>query len=298
MEMLNVYEKVDFNKRRSAIVMILFVVFVVGFVWLLGQVFGTDPIIIVFAAIFSIGSALVSYYSGDKIVLSLTNAKPANRQEHFNFYTSAENLALATQIPLPKLYVIKSNAMNAFATGRDPQHAVICVTTGLLNQLNRSELEAVLAHEISHIINYDIRLMTIIAILAGMVAILSDWAIRIRPSEDNKNTKGALLIVGLIALILAPISAKLIQLAISRRREYFADAQAAKITRQPQALIDALTKLSSSEPLNNVSLATAHLFIVNPFSKNKGIGKSISTLFSTHPPIEDRIKQLSSMTGK
>jgi heat shock protein HtpX len=296
MEMRNVYEEVDFNKRRSAVVMILFIIFVVGFVWLLGQVFGTDPLIIVLAAAFSIGSALVSYYSGDKIILSLTKAKPANRQEHFNLYTSAENLALATQIPLPKLYVIESKAMNAFATGRDPQHAVICVTTGLLNRLNRSELEAVLAHEISHIINYDIRLMTITAILAGMIAILSDWVIRIRPRKDNRNTGGFLLIASFIALILAPVSAKLIQLAISRRREYFADAQGSKITRQPQALINALTKLSSSEPLNNVSPATAHLFIVNPFSKNKRIGKNISTLFSTHPPIEDRIKQLSSMT--
>lgn len=296
MEMRNVYEEVDFNKRRSAIVMILFVVFVVGFVWLLGQVFGTDPSIIILAAVFSIGSALVSYYSGDKIVLSLTNAKPANRQEHFNFYTSAENLALATQIPMPKLYVIESNAMNAFATGRDPQHAVICITTGLMNNLNRSELEAVLAHEISHIINYDIRLMTITAILAGMIAILSDWAIRMRPRKDSRNTGGILLIVGVIALILAPISAKLIQLALSRRREYFADAQGSKITRQPQALIDALKKLSLSEPLKNASPATAHLFIVNPFSQSKGLRKNISTLFSTHPPIEDRINQLSSMT--
>ncbi len=294
--MLNVYEQVDKNKRKSWIIVLGFILFVVSAVWIIGQAFGSGPVVIVFAAVFALFSSLGSYFWGDKLILSLSSAKPANRKDHFNFYTTVENLSIASQMPLPKLYVINSPAMNAFATGRDPKHAVVCATTGLLENLNRSELEAVVAHELSHIKNYDIRLMTIVAILAGMLAIISDWIIRIswfRGDDQDRSANPILIIGGIVALILAPIAAKLIQLAISRRREFLADVSAVKLTRQPGSLINALKKLGTQKTtLKKASTATAHLYIVNPFknSRHRLVG-----LFSTHPPIEKRIANLEKM---
>lgn len=299
--MLNVYEQVERNKRRSAIIIAAFIVFVTGFVWLIGQVFNSDPSLIFAAAVFSLLSSATSYFLGDKIILNLAGAKPANRQEHFDFYTAAENLAIAAQIPTPKLYVIDSPAMNAFATGRDPKHAVVCATTGLLEKLNKSEIEAVIAHEISHITNYDIRLMTIVAILVGMITLLSDWLLRMgrlsrSDDDEGRQVNPIAVLIGLFAIILAPIAAKLIQLAISRRREFLADASAAKLTRQPQALISALEKLAKyNQPLLRASPATAHLYIVNPFSGMRRGLRRFATLFSTHPPIEERIENLKKM---
>lgn len=299
--MLNVYERVDQNKKRSAIIMAGFVVFVVGFVYLIGQAFGANQNIVIGAGIFSLISSLSSYFWGDKIILKLTGAKPADKDRFYNYYTVAENLSLGAQISMPELYVIDSPAMNAFATGRSPKHAVICVTTGLLEKLDRTELEGVIAHEISHIVNFDIRLMMIAAILVGMITIVSDWLIRlsrfgISSDDDNRKTNPISLAAGLIALIISPIAAKLIQLALSRRREHLADATAVKLTRQPGGLISALKKLNQNQiPLQTANQATAHLFITNPFKK-AGIGfKKIATLFSTHPPIEERIANLQKM---
>ena len=297
--MLNVYERVDQNKRRSVIVMIGFVFFVVGFVYLIGQLTDASGGIIVMAGIFSLVSSIGSYFWGDKIILKLSSAKPASREDYFTYYTTAENLSLAAQIPLPKLYVIDSPAMNAFATGRDPEHAIVCVTTGLLNNLNRTELEGVIAHEISHINNYDIRLMTIVAVLVGMITILSDWLLRLGriglSDDDDSKTNPITLAAGLIAVIISPIAAKLIQLALSRKREYLADATAVKLTRQPDGLINALKKLGQSPvPLKNANQATAHLFITNPLKNKRGLQK-VASLFSTHPPLEDRINNLSQM---
>ncbi len=294
--MSNVYQRVDQNKRRSVLIMIGFILFVVGFVYIIGQAFGAGRGIIIGAGIFSLVSSLGSYFWGDKIIIGLSGAKPANKEGFFDYYTVAENLSLAAQIPMPKLFVIDSPAMNAFATGRDPKNAIIAVTTGLLNKLDRTELEGVIAHEISHITNYDIRLMMIVAVLVGMITIVSEWMIRIsRFGSSNRNERRSNpvgLAAGLISLIISPIAAKLIQLALSRRREYLADSTAVKLTRQPQGLISALIKLSQSQmQLETAHQATAHLFITNPF-KNVGGLKKVATLFSTHPPIEKRIVNL------
>ncbi len=279
--------------------MIGFILFVVGFVYLIGQAFDAGKGVIVAAGLFSLASSLGSYFWGDKIILGLSGAKPANKEDFFEYYTVAENLSLAAQIPIPKLYVINSPAMNAFATGKNPENAIIAVTTGLLNKLDRTELEGVVAHEISHITNLDIRLMMVVAVLVGMITIVSEWMIRISrfgsSDRDNRKANPIGLAAGLVALIISPIAAKLIQLALSRRREHLADATAVKLTRQPQGLINALIKLSQSQTqLKTAHQATAHLFITNPF-KNTGGLKKLATLFSTHPPLEERINNLQKM---
>jgi len=293
--MINVYEQITRNKIRSGVIISFFVAFVILVAYLITISFNLDNSLLFFAIIFSLLSSGASYFWGDKMVLGLNRARPATRKEFFNFYTVTENLSLANQNPVPKIYVIDSPAPNAFATGRDPEHAVVCATTGLLEKLNRSELEAVIAHELSHVKNYDIRLMTIVSILIGTLSILISIATRstfFGRNRDNDNEGGAVLaIIGIILIIFAPIIAQLIQLAISRRREYFADASAVKLTRQPQKLIDALTKISQDpNKLETASTATASLYINNPFKGNK-----IASLFSTHPPIEDRIKALQQM---
>lgn len=293
--MVNVYEQITNNKIRSGIIISLFVLFISLAVYLISYSLNLDSSLLVIAIIFSLISSFSSYFWGDKIVLSLNRARPATRKEFFDFYTVTENLSLANQTPTPKIYVIDSPAMNAFATGRDPDHAVVCATTGLLEKLNRSELEAVIAHELSHIKNYDIRLMTIVSVLIGTLSILINMAYRssfFRDSRDNDdNNGGVLAIISFILIIFAPLIAQLIQLAISRRREYFADASAVKLTRQPQGLINALKKLSlDDQKLETASTATASLYITNPFKGNK-----IASMFSTHPPIEDRIKALEEM---
>jgi len=296
--MVNVYEQITRNKIRSGFIISLFTAFVILVAYLITYAFNLDNSFLIIAIIFSIFSSGASYFYGDKMVLGLNKARPATRKEFFDFYTVTENLSLANQTPVPKIYVIDSPAPNAFATGRDPEHAVICATTGLLEKLNRTELEAVVAHELSHIKNYDIRLMTIVSILIGTLSILINLASRSmffgggRRNNDNNNEGGIILaVVGIVLIIFAPLIAQLIQLAISRRREYFADASAVKLTRQPQGLIDALTKISSDpSKLETASTATASLYITNPFKGNK-----IASLFSTHPPIEDRIKALQQM---
>ena len=293
--MVNVYQQITNNKIRSGVIVSLFIVFVGVIAYLITYSLNLDYSFLVIALIFSIFSSGASYFWGDKIVLTLNRARPVDRKEFFDFYTVTENLSLANQTPVPKIFIIDSPAMNAFATGRDPDHAVVCATTGLLEKLNRSELEGVIAHELSHIKNYDIRLMTIVSILVGTLSILINMAYRrsfFGGSRDNDDNNGNIFaIVGIILIIFAPIIAQLIQLAISRRREYFADASAVKLTRQPQGLIDALKKLSSDDQkLETASTATASLFIINPFKGNK-----LASMFSTHPPIEDRIKTLEQM---
>lgn len=297
--MANVYQRVDQNKRRSVFIMVGFVIFVVGFVYLIGQAFGAGRGVIIGAVIFSILSSFGSYFWGDKLVIKLTGAKPAQKNDYFEYYTVTENLSIAAQIPMPDIYVIESPAMNAFATGRDPKNALIGATSGLLNNLDRTELEGVIAHEISHITNYDIRLMMIVAVLVGTITIVSEWLIRLSrfgtSRNDRKKSNPIGMVGGLIALIISPIAAKLIQLALSRRREHLADASAVKLTRQPEGLINALKKLGQSQiPMKTAHQATAHLFITNPFKRTSGL-KKIATLFSTHPPIEDRINYLQQM---
>ncbi|MFA4826899.1 MAG: M48 family metallopeptidase [Candidatus Shapirobacteria bacterium] len=294
--MQNVYEQVSANKTRSDIVIILFIGFIILAAYAITVAFELDPSVLAIAAIFSIVSAVGSFYFGDKIILSLNGARLADRKEFFDYYTVVENLSLANQSPMPQIYVIDSPAPNAFATGRDPEHAVVCATTGLLQKLNRTELEGVIGHELSHVKNYDIRLMMIVSMLIGSLSILTNMVQRnrffgSRRRDNDSSINGLLAILGVFLLIFAPLIGKLIQLAISRRREFLADASSVKLTRQPQGLIDALKKISSDpNALSSASTATASLYISNPFKDNK-----LASLFSTHPPILDRIKALESM---
>lgn len=268
--MLNVYEQVSRNKIKSNFILILFVVFIVSTAYLISYAFDLGEDFIVGAAFFSFLSSFGSYFWGDKIVTALNGAKPASRKKYFNFYTATENLALSQQIPVPKIYVIDSPAPNAFATGRDPQHAIVCATTGLLEKLNRTELEGVIAHEISHIQNYDIRLMMIVSILIGSLSILTNMAHRTRNYDDDDRKSSVLSFIGVLLIIFSPIIAQLIQLAISRRREFLADASAVKITRQPSGLINALIKIDDDPAvLKSASTATASLYINNPFKNDQ-----------------------------
>jgi heat shock protein HtpX len=296
--MINVYEQVAQNKVKSGLIIGLFMAFILGATYLISISFGYGNDFMFFALFISFFISGASYFWGDKMVVAINGAQEANRKDFFDFYTVTENLSMANGIPMPKVYIIDSPAMNAFATGRDPEHALVCATTGLLQKLNRTELEAVIAHELSHIKNYDIRLMMIVSILIGTLSIVINAATRAsffggrdRRSNDNNDSSGILAIVGLVLIIFAPIIAKLIQLAISRRREFLADASGVKLTRQPQGLIDALEKISQdSNVLETASTATSSLYISNPFKGNK-----IASLFSTHPPIENRIAALKEM---
>jgi heat shock protein HtpX len=260
-----------------------------------------------FVGIFLIISGLmsfVSYYYSDKIVLSMSGAKPANRDAHRALYNSVENLCIASGLPKPKIYVINDPAPNAFATGRDPKHGVVAATTGLLDILSEAELEGVIGHELSHIKNFDTRLMGVTAILAGSIAIIADFFMRslifggIGGDNNNRNSGNAIfIIIGIVAAILAPIAATLIKLAVSRKREYLADASGTLLTRHPEALARALEKIAMDHhKMKNASNATAHLFIENPFKTDTGKTKSFfANLFSTHPPASERVKILRSM---
>ncbi len=307
--MQNIYEAQSANKRKSALIIVLFIVFITVSVYFISQAFvaylGYEPgglgitgLALIISGLLSFGS----YYYSDKIVLKISGAREADRTRDFKFFTAAENLSIAAGIPKPKLYVINDSAPNAFATGRDPDHAVICATTGLLDKLSKTELEGVVAHELSHIKNYDIRLMSIVAVLVGTVALLGDFFLRMsfygRRREGKSGQLGAIiLVVGLLFAVLSPIVAKLIQLAISRRREFFADASAISITRQPSGLITALEKISADhEPLEAANKATAHLYIVNPFKdRAKSAVRLFAGLFNTHPSMKERLVALKKM---
>lgn len=306
--MKNIYEVQTANKWKSAIIIALFVVFVFLASYVLtnalGIYLGYEPGGLGFvgmALIISGISSFVGYYYSDKIVLGISGARPANRKTDFLFYTVAENVAIGAGVPTPALYVIDDMASNAFATGRDPKHAAICATRGLLDKLNRTELEGVVAHEMTHVKNYDTRLMSVVSVMVGLVALLGDWLIRMtwfgRRRNERDEVGSIFLILGIIFAILSPIIAQLIQLAISRRREFMADAGSVGITRQPSGLISALEKISAdTEPLRTANKATAHLYIINPF-KEKGHGTVgwFANLFNTHPPITERIKVLKAM---
>ena len=309
--MKNIYEVQSANKWKSAIIVVLFLMFVFITTYVLSSAYGYysgyRPGGIGFfgiALIVSGVSSFFGYFYSDKIVLGISGARPAKPLEDKLFSQVVENICIGAGIPKPKLYVIEDTAPNAFATGRDPDHAVVCATTGLLSKLDRTELEGVMAHEISHIRNYDIRLMSIVSVMVGLVALLGDWFLRVRfwgGSRDRGKDEGGLgaimMIIGIIFALLSPIIAQLIQLAISRRREFIADAGSVEITRQPQGLISALEKISAdTEPLEAANKATAHLYIVNPFKENSNRAVArMAGLFNTHPPIPERIKLLKSM---
>jgi len=293
--MTNFYEQINSNRWRSGFIIAIFVIFIVTVGYILSYSFDSQYFLPI-AVTYSLFSAFGGYYFGDKIVLTLNRAIPATRKKYFDFYTVTENLAMVAKIPVPKIYIIESDAMNAFATGRDPQHAVVCATTGLLDKLNRTELEGVIGHELSHIKNYDILLMTLVSVLIGTLSILINLTSRKLfwgggNDRDRDDNSGILAIIGIILIIFAPIIAQLIQLAISRRREYFADASSVSLTHQPSGLISALEKINAdTTPFTQASTATASLYISNPFKGNK-----LASMFSTHPPVADRIRALEAM---
>jgi heat shock protein HtpX len=291
--MVNIYTNISKNVGKTWMLMTMFFVGIILFGYFFSVYYG-NPSILYFFVIFSIIMNITSYYFSDKIVLTLAGAKEAKREEYFTLYTTLENLAITGGLPMPKLYVITDPAPNAFATGRDKNHAVVAVTTGLLSILDKTELEGVLSHELSHIGNRDMLLSTVVVVLVGFVSIISDMFMRSlfwnRHSDNNKGN-GILLVVGIILSILAPIFALLIQLAISRKREFLADASGVLLTRYPEGLANALRKISQySKPMARQSGAIAHLYISDP--KGEGIGKKLSGLFATHPHMEDRIRAL------
>ncbi|OGV95814.1 zinc metalloprotease HtpX [Microgenomates group bacterium RBG_16_45_19] len=298
--MLNIYEQVDTNKRKSLLIMISFVGFIVAVSYLLAYSLNYPLSFVALALVLSVLASLSSFYYSDRLILGLSRAQPANRDQHFHFYTAAENLSLAAGLPVPKLYVINDTALNAFATGRDPQHAVVCVTTGLLHQLDRTELEGVIAHELAHIKNFDTRLMTLVTVLVGVVALLADLLLRGtllggRRRQDKSGLDAILLLIGLVLALLSPLIATLIKLAISRRREFLADATGAAITKYPEGLARALEKIAADpEPLEVANKATAHLYIANPLKNHHDAVSFFSSLFATHPPINQRIAALRS----
>ncbi len=298
MFMATVYTYQSSNVAKTYLLMGLFLVIVAGLGYFISFYYN-NPAIFYIAIIFSVIMNIASFWWSDKIVLSISKARPASRQEFFDFYTVTENLSIAAGLPMPKLYVIDDPAPNAFATGRDKNHAVVCATSGLLQKLDRPELEGVVAHELSHIGNRDILLMSVVVVLVGFVSILSNIFLRSMwfgggRSRDNDGEGGGILaIIGIVLIVLSPIVATLIKLAISRRREFLADASGVLLTRYPEGLAKALEKISTyNMPMKAANTATAHLFISNPFG-NKGT--AISNLFQTHPPIAERIKILRSM---
>jgi heat shock protein HtpX len=300
---MGIYEEIASNKRRSYLLIFFFLVFVIFLGLMIGLFYGNLYFGVILALIIGTIYFLISYYGGASAILTMTKAKEAKKPEYAHLINTVEGLSIAAGLSKPpKVYVIKDTALNAFATGRDPEHSAVTVTTGLLDKLNRMELEGVIAHEISHIKNFDIRVMMLAAVMVGLTVLLSDFLLRSflwgrggsRNKENNQMTF-VLIIVGLILAILSPLIGEAIKLAISRKREYLADASGALLSRHPKGLADALRKIKADpDPLvDHANKATAHLFISTPFRKSK---KSfMKKLFSTHPPIEERIARLEKM---
>lgn len=294
-ERRNLYDEISGNKAKSLLLVVFFVLIVIALGWVFGMLTGYGNAGLVLAVFISILMSGVSWFYSDKIVLSLSHARPAGKKEFAYLHHTVEGLSIAAGIPVPEVYVIEDKALNAFATGRDPKNASIAVTTGLLEKLDRQELEGVLAHELSHVKNYDIRYMAMVAVLVGIIALLSDWSLRSflwgggNRDKGGGRAGGALIIIGLVFVVLAPIIAQLVKLSVSRKREFLADADGAMLSRNPQGLASALKKISGDgKQLASASNATAHLYFSNPFKENNWL----SGLFSTHPPIEERIKRL------
>lgn len=295
--MATLYTHSDSNKRKTWFLLTGFF----AFVMIVGYVFSqamAEPAILFIAVAFSVVSSFVSYWYSDKIVLSMSKAKEVDHDSNRELYHLVENLCITAGLPVPKIYIIDDSAPNAFATGRDPEHAVVAVTSGLLQKLDRSELEGVIAHELSHIGNRDILLATLVTVLVGMIVLLADWFTRMaffgkRDSEGKGQLQGIIMIVAIILAILAPLFAQLMQMAISRKREFAADADGALLTRYPEGLARALEKISADqEPLEVANRATAHLYIASPFKAGGRRPGLFARAFSTHPPVQDRINKL------
>ncbi|HXF52322.1 MAG TPA: M48 family metallopeptidase [Dehalococcoidia bacterium] len=298
-----IYDRIAYNRRMTWLLMLAFVLAGGAFATLIGLAFGLPieyaPIVFVPFALF----ALLSYYSSSSVALAVSGAREVSPAEEPELHRIVENLCIGAGLPKPKVYIIEDGSPNAFATGRDPEHAAIAVTRGLLQKLDRLELEGVIAHELSHIGNYDIRLMTIVVVLVGLIALMADfflrwtwWGAGRRPSNRDRSAGSGvalILLLALIAAILMPLVAQIIKFAISRQREYLADASAALLTRYPEGLARALEKIAADpDPLEVANKATAHLYINNPLREHESF---LNNLFSTHPPIEERIRLLRAM---
>lgn len=294
------FDEVRKNKTRSYLLMFLFIIIIGVLGALIGFVWGDFYVGLILAIIFSIIYSFIGYYSGDSMILSMSGAREATKEEFPFLINTVEGLAIAANIPAPKAYIIDDSALNAFATGRDPKNASITVTTGLLKVMNRQELEGVISHEMSHIKNFDIRVMMLTAVLVGIVTLLSDFLLRSflwggkNRDRENNGLGVILIVIGLVLAILSPLISQLVQLAISRKREYLADSNGALLTRYPEGLANALKKIAKDpDPLvDNANKATAHLFISTPFREHKGF---VTNLFSTHPPLQERIRRLEQM---
>ncbi len=298
---VNIYDAISANRVRTIVLLALFIAFVAALGYLLGEMWypGGGFAVLPFALVFAIGSALFSYYAGDQMVLAQSQARELGPNEEPELRHSVEELAIGLGIPMPKLYVVEAAAPNAFATGRDPKHASVAVTRGLLNMMDREELQGVIAHELSHVGNRDIRVMLLITVLVGTVALIADWILRSvfwgggRRGRDRGSGGAILLVIGLVLAILTPIVAALIQMAVSRQREYLADASGALLTRYPPGLARALRKIAGDpNALHVANKATAALYIANPLKDDPAF---LDHLFDTHPPIEERIRRLEAM---
>ncbi len=291
------YSAIAANKRKTYIIMTLFIALIVGLGWLYSQIMGGDvPTITIGVLIGALIYTLISYYSASKIALAVNGAQKIEQKDNPRLYRIVENIAITEGMPMPAVYIMEDAAPNAFATGRDPNHASVCATTGLLNIMEDSELQGVMAHEMGHIKNYDIRVSMIAFAMVAVIGLLADILLRMTFFSNNDRNSGQIgLILGLIGAILAPLAATLIQLAISRQREYLADATGVMSTRYPEGLASALEKIGKygSDLKSHQNASTAHLFFANPLK-----GKSIASLFSTHPPVEDRVARIREMGVK
>ncbi len=295
--MATLYTHQGSNIRKTWFLMAMFLAIVIAIGYAVSWYLGDSSILyiaIVFALVMNVGS----YWFSDKLVLSMTHAVPADPAQHRELINIVENLSITAGLPMPKVYVVYDPSPNAFATGRNPEHAVVAATTGLMQILNRNELEGVMAHELAHVGNRDMLVMTVAVVLAGFVAMLADFFMRaMMLGGDDRAKSPIFLVVAIVGIILAPIAAQLMQMAVSRRREYLADATGALLTRYPEGLASALEKISGhARPMQSASHATAHLFISDPFAGNgRRIAQKIGGLFHTHPPAEERIKRLREM---
>ncbi len=298
--MASLYSQQSSNITKTWALMIAFFVLVMAIGWAAAQYFG-NPVILWVAVLFSIGMNVTAYWFSDRIALSSAHAVEADPRQFQELHRIVENLAITAGLPKPRVYIIEDPAPNAFAAGRDPKHSVIAVTTGLMERLDRAELEGVIAHELSHVGNRDILVMTVAVVLAGFLSVLADMFLRVSMfggGDRDSKANPLVLVLGVVGIILAPIAAQLIQFSISRKREFLADASGALLTRYPEALASALMKISSySQPLQHATSATAHLYISNPFGPGKA-RSFLTKLFSTHPPVEERIAALQGMKGR
>jgi heat shock protein HtpX len=292
-------KEIDSNKKKTWLILILMPMLIIG----LAYVFSYEyPVILPIAIVIAGLQAWAGYFYSDKIALAVSGAREIDKQSNPEIYRMVENLAITAGLPMPRVYLINDEAPNAFATGRDPKHSAIALTTGLIQKLEKSEIEGVIAHELAHIQNYDIRLMTVMVVMVGIVALMADFFLRMsfwgrgRKRDSNSGIDSFLAILGIVLAILAPLFASIINLAMSRRREYLADASGALLTRYPEGLASALEKISADRTtLASANRATAHLFISNPLKNKKDGGNFFADLFSTHPPSVDRVKKLRGM---